>query len=127
MPGGTIPPHDGRGPAHIAFSIAADELSAWDKRLADLGIEIEARTTWPRGGLSLYFRDLDRHLLARDPRFVAWLLIFSHGSSHGAARISLRNDYSAKASPATGERASAERSIEQVSRELRLFAPPLGP
>jgi catechol 2,3-dioxygenase-like lactoylglutathione lyase family enzyme len=63
MPGGTIPPHDGRGPAHIAFSIAADELSAWDKRLADFGIEIEARTTWPRGGLSLYFRDPDQHLL----------------------------------------------------------------
>ena len=63
MPGGTIPPHDGRGPAHIAFSIAADELSAWDKRLADFGIQIEARTTWPRGGLSLYFRDPDQHLL----------------------------------------------------------------
>jgi catechol 2,3-dioxygenase-like lactoylglutathione lyase family enzyme len=63
MPGGTIPPHDGRGPTHIAFSIAADELPAWDKRLADFEIEIEARTTWPRGGLSLYFRDPDQHLL----------------------------------------------------------------
>ena len=33
LPGGTIPPHDGRGPVHIAFSIAADELAAWEKRL----------------------------------------------------------------------------------------------
>ena len=29
LPGGTIPPHDGHGPVHIAFSIAADELAAW--------------------------------------------------------------------------------------------------
>jgi catechol-2,3-dioxygenase len=29
LPGGTIPPHDGSGPVHIAFSIAADELAAW--------------------------------------------------------------------------------------------------
>jgi len=63
MPGGVIPPHDGRGPAHIAFSIAADGLPAWEKRLADFGIEIEARMTWPRGGRSVYFRDHDQHLL----------------------------------------------------------------
>ena len=25
MPGGTIPPHDGRGPVHVAFAIAAEE------------------------------------------------------------------------------------------------------
>ena len=31
LPGGTIPPHDGRGPVHIAFSIAADELAAWEE------------------------------------------------------------------------------------------------
>ena len=29
-PGGTIPPHDGHGPVHIAFSIAANELAAWE-------------------------------------------------------------------------------------------------
>ena len=28
MPGGTIPPHDGQGPLHIAFGIAADALAA---------------------------------------------------------------------------------------------------
>ena len=63
MPGGVIPPHDARGPAHIALSIAAEDLMAWEERLANFGIEIEARTTWPRGGVSLYFRDPDRHLL----------------------------------------------------------------
>jgi catechol-2,3-dioxygenase len=50
MPGGVIPPHDGRGPAHIAFSITADDLAAWEKRLANFGVEIEVRATWPRGG-----------------------------------------------------------------------------
>jgi catechol 2,3-dioxygenase-like lactoylglutathione lyase family enzyme len=63
MPGGTIPPHDGHGPVHIAFSIAADELAAWEARLTSAGVEIEARATWPRGGISIYFRDPDGHLL----------------------------------------------------------------
>jgi catechol 2,3-dioxygenase-like lactoylglutathione lyase family enzyme len=63
LPGGTIPPHDGSGPVHIAFSIAAEELGAWEQRLRDAGIAIEGRTQWPRGGHSIYFRDPDGHLL----------------------------------------------------------------
>ena len=63
LPGGTIPPHDGAGPCHVAFAIAADALSAWEAELDRRGIGIEARTTWPRGGTSLYFRDPDGHLL----------------------------------------------------------------
>ena len=63
LPGGTIPPHDGTGPVHIAFSIAADELAGWEAQLAGAGIAIEGRTKWPRGGESIYFRDLDGHLL----------------------------------------------------------------
>lgn len=63
LPGGTIPPHDGGGPVHIAFSIAADALAAWEAKLADAGIVIEGRTKWPRGGESIYFRDPDRHLV----------------------------------------------------------------
>src|SRR5579871_4860722 len=63
LPGGTIPPHDGSGPVHIAFSIAADELASWEDRLRNAGITIEGRTQWPRGGKSVYFRDPDGHLL----------------------------------------------------------------
>lgn len=63
LPGGTIPPHDGHGPLHVAFAIAAGELRRWEKRLGEAGISIEARTDWPRGGHSLYFRDPDGHLL----------------------------------------------------------------
>jgi catechol 2,3-dioxygenase-like lactoylglutathione lyase family enzyme len=63
LPGGTIPPHDGRGPIHIAFSVPADELTAWETQLADAHVAIEGRTQWPRGGTSIYFRDPDGHLL----------------------------------------------------------------
>jgi catechol 2,3-dioxygenase-like lactoylglutathione lyase family enzyme len=63
LPGGTIPPHDGSGPLHIAFAVSLAELPAWERRLADRGIAIEGKTSWPRGGESLYFRDPDGHLL----------------------------------------------------------------
>ena len=63
MPGGTIPPHDGHGPLHIAFAISRDELAEWETRLAAHGIAIEGRTKWSRGGESVYFRDPDGHLL----------------------------------------------------------------
>jgi catechol 2,3-dioxygenase-like lactoylglutathione lyase family enzyme len=62
-PGGTIPPHDGQGPLHIGFAVSASELVEWEGRLQERGIPIEGRTTWSRGGTSLYFRDPDGHLL----------------------------------------------------------------
>lgn len=58
-PGGIIPGHNAGGPGHFAFAIDASELAAWETRLADLGIAIESRVRWERGGTSLYFRDPD--------------------------------------------------------------------
>ena len=63
MPGGTIPPHDGHGPLHIAFAVSADRLVAWEARLDRHGVAIEGRTEWSGGGKSVYFRDPDRHLV----------------------------------------------------------------
>jgi catechol 2,3-dioxygenase-like lactoylglutathione lyase family enzyme len=63
LPGGTIPPHDGHGPIHMAFAVGAGDLPAWERRLGDQGVAIEGRTDWPRGGHSVYFRDPDGHLL----------------------------------------------------------------
>jgi catechol 2,3-dioxygenase-like lactoylglutathione lyase family enzyme len=63
MPGGTIPPHDGSGPLHIAFAIAKGALAEWEMRLGKHGVAIEGRTVWKRGGESIYFRDPDGHLL----------------------------------------------------------------
>ena len=63
LPGGTIPPHDGSGPIHVGFAVAAEDLPAWEERLAAGNVAIEGRATWKRGGRSLYFRDPDGHLL----------------------------------------------------------------
>jgi catechol 2,3-dioxygenase-like lactoylglutathione lyase family enzyme len=57
--GGLVPGHDGTGPVHLAFAIDAADVAAWDARLAELGIAIESRVRWRRGGISLYFRDPD--------------------------------------------------------------------
>jgi catechol 2,3-dioxygenase-like lactoylglutathione lyase family enzyme len=57
--GGLVPGHDGAGPVHVAFAIGASELPQWERRLVDLGIQIESRVTWERGGISVYFRDPD--------------------------------------------------------------------
>ena len=54
-----IPPHDGSGPQHFAFAIAAAELDAWKTHLAAQGVAIESTVKWPKGGTSLYFRDPD--------------------------------------------------------------------
>lgn len=62
-PGGSIPPHDGSGPLHVAFSVSDDDLSKWQDRLRQAGVNIEGQTQWPRGGISVYFRDPDGHLL----------------------------------------------------------------
>jgi len=62
-PGGIIPPHDGEGRMHLAFTIAKEDEAAWTEHLKAADIAIESRVAWPRGGFSLYFRDPDGHLL----------------------------------------------------------------
>ena len=62
-PGGIIPPHDGNGNLHLAFSIAKNELDPWKNWLYNNNIKIESEYFWERGGTSLYFRDPDNHLL----------------------------------------------------------------
>ncbi|PYQ68855.1 MAG: glyoxalase [Acidobacteria bacterium] len=59
-PGGLVPGHDGGGPVHLAFAIDAADIDAWSTRLAQLGIDIESRVTWERGGESIYFRDPEK-------------------------------------------------------------------
>src|SRR5581483_12518239 len=38
LKGGTIPPHDGSGPVHVAFAVGKDELPDWEERLRSRGI-----------------------------------------------------------------------------------------
>jgi catechol 2,3-dioxygenase-like lactoylglutathione lyase family enzyme len=63
FPGGIIPPHDGSGHNHLAFSVSGDQLAAWEKKLTDHLIAIESRVHWTAGGKSIYFRDPDENLL----------------------------------------------------------------
>lgn len=60
-PGGTIPPHDAHGHQHICFAMPWGELAAWERHLDAIGVALESRVTWPRGGTSLYLRDPDGH------------------------------------------------------------------
>lgn len=62
-PGGAIPAHGASGEIHFAFKISRDALDACARELAEMGIPIESRVVWPRGGSSLYFRDPDNHLV----------------------------------------------------------------
>lgn len=55
--GDALPAHGARGPGHFALGIRAAALAGWRRRLADHGVAIEQEVTWPRGGVSLYFRD----------------------------------------------------------------------
>lgn len=59
----TPTPHDGDGELHIAFAIPTAELANWEEWLAENGIAVEEKHAWELGGHSLYFRDLDRHLI----------------------------------------------------------------
>ena len=63
IPGGVIPAHGGDGHLHLAFTIAASDEAAWTDWLAANGVDVESRVSWPLGGISLYFRDPDGHLL----------------------------------------------------------------
>ena len=54
-----MPGHVSTGPAHFAFAIDKEDVATWLDRLNTLGIPIESRVDWARGGHSIYFRDPD--------------------------------------------------------------------
>jgi catechol 2,3-dioxygenase-like lactoylglutathione lyase family enzyme len=63
VPGGHIPAHDARGNQHLCFAVPRNEIEPWERHLAAHGVAVESRVTWPRTGISLYFRDPDQHSL----------------------------------------------------------------
>ncbi len=63
MPGGVLPGHDGQGTTHFAFAIEESDMEPWEHWLSEQEVEVESKVQWERGGRSLYFRDLDGHLL----------------------------------------------------------------
>src|SRR5258706_8719815 len=63
MPGGILPPHDGDGQQHMAFSITSEAWDGWMSRLSEMKIAVESVVNWEAGGRSVYFRDPDGNLL----------------------------------------------------------------
>ena len=63
IPGGIIPPHDGEGQTHLAFTIAEEDEPKWIDHMKANRVALESRVAWPLGGFSLFFRDPDGHLL----------------------------------------------------------------
>jgi catechol 2,3-dioxygenase-like lactoylglutathione lyase family enzyme len=63
LPGGTIPPHDGHGPVHIAFAIAADALAAGKSGWRRKTSPSKAAPNGRAAATSIYFRDPDGHLV----------------------------------------------------------------
>jgi len=52
-----VPPHGATGDGHLCFAATEAEIDAWNARLAEHGVAIEAEFEWPKGGRSIYFRD----------------------------------------------------------------------
>lgn len=63
LPGGVIPAHNGHGPHHLGFAIAATSYETWLERLKTLGVAIESEVAWSEKTRSIYFRDPDGNML----------------------------------------------------------------
>jgi len=63
VPGGFIPPHDASGTIHLSFAIDKADLDKWHRVLDSHNVEVISTVFPTRGGTSLYFRDLDEHLI----------------------------------------------------------------
>lgn len=63
LPGGVIPPHGTTGRSHFALAIAAADLDAWRRWLAEQDAALTGEMHWDRGGVSLYFADPDGHVV----------------------------------------------------------------
>lgn len=61
--GNEIPPHDAQGRIHFAFETTHSGLEDWVRHLEANDVTILSRTSWMRGGSSIYFRDPDDNLL----------------------------------------------------------------
>lgn len=52
-----VPPHGATGEGHICFRADPGEMNAWETRLKEQAVEIEADFQWPNGARSIYLRD----------------------------------------------------------------------
>src|SRR5215472_2028472 len=52
---GKLGPHDGSGPLHLAFSISAEELPAWEKLLFERGLRLRPVSSGREAGQAFIF------------------------------------------------------------------------
>jgi catechol 2,3-dioxygenase-like lactoylglutathione lyase family enzyme len=57
LKGDQLPAHGATGAGHFALGIEAEAFYAWRKVLQGHGVTIEKEVEWPKGDMSLYFRD----------------------------------------------------------------------
>jgi catechol 2,3-dioxygenase-like lactoylglutathione lyase family enzyme len=60
-PYGNIPEHNAIGRQHMCFAIRTEDVAFWERRLDQYAIAIESKLKWPKGAVSIYFRDPDGH------------------------------------------------------------------
>lgn len=52
-----VPTHGARGPGHMCFAMARDDIAAVRARLIAAGVAVDSEFDWPNGAHSLYVRD----------------------------------------------------------------------
>ena len=78
-PAGIVPGHDGTGPVHMAFAIAAESYEPWLSHLMAHNVKLRGEMLWQRGGRSIYFRGPGRSCIGvRHTWLMAQLLSVRH-------------------------------------------------
>ncbi len=52
-----VPPHGAKGPGHVCFAVAADDIDPLLASLGAQGVDVESDFRWPHGPRSVYVRD----------------------------------------------------------------------
>jgi len=47
----------------VAFGIPSDAVETWRDHFHECGVLVESTVCWPEGGVSLYLRDPDQHVI----------------------------------------------------------------
>jgi catechol 2,3-dioxygenase-like lactoylglutathione lyase family enzyme len=63
LKGDILPSHGAKGAGHFALGIETKAFDAWQRLLQSYSITIEKEVEWPKGGKSIYFRDLAGNLV----------------------------------------------------------------
>lgn len=63
IPDAGVLPHGTTGHGHMAFAATDEEIEAWKRRLAEMGVSVDQEIVWQNGAISIYFRDPAKNIL----------------------------------------------------------------